>query len=86
MPLATIFVTGLVNLVYVGPMATKVMRDRKHLETRDGKKSYDDPSHKHLSFADNPLGSDIGSPEDARTIDTSLKALSIHKPSYALLS
>jgi Domain of unknown function (DUF4149) len=36
-PLATIFVTSLVNLVYVGPTTIKVMRDRKHQETRDGK-------------------------------------------------
>ena len=44
-PLATIFVTSLANLVYVGPTTTKVMRDRKHQETRDGKRSYDDPPH-----------------------------------------
>ena len=44
-PLATIFVTSLVNLVYIGPTTTKVMRDRKHQETRDGKKSYDNPPH-----------------------------------------
>jgi hypothetical protein len=42
-PLATIFITSLVNLVYVGPTTTKVMKERKHQETRDGKKSYDDP-------------------------------------------
>ena len=45
MPLATIFVTSLVNLVYVGPTTTKVMKERKHQETRDGKRSYDDPPH-----------------------------------------
>ena len=45
MPLATIFVTSLVNLIYVGPTTTKVMRERKHQETRDGKRSYDDPPH-----------------------------------------
>lgn len=45
MPLATIFVTSLMNLVYVGPMTTKVMRERKHQETRDSKKSYDDSPH-----------------------------------------
>ena len=28
-PLATMFVSGLVNLVYVGPATTKIMRDRK---------------------------------------------------------
>lgn len=44
-PLATTFVTSLVNLVYVGPLTTKIMRERKHQETRDGKKSYDAPPH-----------------------------------------
>jgi hypothetical protein len=44
-PLATIFVTSLLNLFYVGPTTTKVMKERKHQETRDGKKSYDDPPH-----------------------------------------
>jgi hypothetical protein len=33
--------TAVVNLVYVGPQTTKVMVERKHQETRDGKK-YDD--------------------------------------------
>lgn len=40
-PLALMFVTGLANLVYIGPKTTSVMRERKHQETRDGKKSYD---------------------------------------------
>jgi hypothetical protein len=40
-PLAIMFVTGLVNLVYIGPKTTQIMRERKHQETRDGKKSYD---------------------------------------------
>ncbi|KAF2092301.1 hypothetical protein K490DRAFT_30864 [Saccharata proteae CBS 121410] len=39
------FVTGLVNLVAVGPATTKVMKERKHQETRDGKKSYDAGPH-----------------------------------------
>ena len=29
-PVATMFITGLVNVVYVGPATTKVMRERKH--------------------------------------------------------
>ena len=40
-PLATMFVTGLANLIYIGPKTTQIMRQRKHQETRDGKKSYD---------------------------------------------
>jgi len=38
-------VTGVLNLVYVGPQTTEVMRLRKHQETRDGKKSYDKGPH-----------------------------------------
>ena len=45
LPLATIFVTGLANLVFLGPATTKIMKERKHQETRDGKKSYDAPPH-----------------------------------------
>ncbi|KAL2419681.1 hypothetical protein ABEF95_003988 [Exophiala dermatitidis] len=44
-PLVTIFLTGLANAAYVGPETTKCMRERKHQETRDGKKSYDPPPH-----------------------------------------
>ena len=29
-PIATMFFTGLVNVVYVGPTTTKVMKERKH--------------------------------------------------------
>ncbi|OJD28669.1 uncharacterized protein BKCO1_1220004 [Diplodia corticola] len=42
---AAMFVSGLVNLVYVGPATTACMRERKHQETRDGKKSYDAGPH-----------------------------------------
>ena len=41
LPLAIMFVGGLVNLVVVGPATTEVMKQRKHQETRDGKKYYD---------------------------------------------
>ncbi|KAI9747982.1 MAG: hypothetical protein M4579_007340, partial [Chaenotheca gracillima] len=44
-PLFTMLTTSLVNLAYFGPQTTKVMRERKHQETRDGKKSYDAPPH-----------------------------------------
>ena len=43
--IATMFLTALVNLVYVGPETTRVMGLRKHQETRDGKKSYDAAPH-----------------------------------------
>ncbi|KAF2237230.1 hypothetical protein EV356DRAFT_496797 [Viridothelium virens] len=39
------FVTSLVNWVFVGPRTTQVMIQRKHQETRDGKKSYDNGPH-----------------------------------------
>lgn len=38
-------VTALLNLLYVGPQTTEVMKLRKHQETRDGKKSYDVGPH-----------------------------------------
>ncbi|KAJ5266709.1 hypothetical protein N7478_009517 [Penicillium angulare] len=44
-PLATIAVTGLINNVFLRPLTIKIMRERKHQETRDGKKSYDPAPH-----------------------------------------
>lgn len=44
-PLSIVFVAGLVNAAYVGPLTTKTMRERKHQETKDGKKSYDAGPH-----------------------------------------
>ncbi|KAK7521210.1 uncharacterized protein IWZ02DRAFT_453012 [Phyllosticta citriasiana] len=38
-------VGGLLNLLLVGPKTTSVMKERKHQETRDGKKSYDAGPH-----------------------------------------
>ena len=38
-------ISGVANLVYVGPQTTEVMMLRKHQETRDGKKSYDKGPH-----------------------------------------
>lgn len=43
--IGTMFVTALVNWVYLGPQTTKVMGLRKHQETRDGKKSGDAGPH-----------------------------------------
>ncbi|RKU40291.1 hypothetical protein DL546_001648 [Coniochaeta pulveracea] len=44
-PIATMFVTALANMVVVGPATTKCMRERKSQERKDGKKSYDPPPH-----------------------------------------
>ncbi|KAI2716624.1 hypothetical protein CBS147354_6892 [Penicillium roqueforti] len=45
LPLATVTVTGLVNMFVLRPITTNVMRERKHQETRDGKRSYDPAPH-----------------------------------------
>ncbi|RDW57522.1 DUF4149 domain-containing protein [Aspergillus mulundensis] len=45
LPLATAFVTGLVNFGVLRKLTVDTMRERKHQETRDGKKSYDPPPH-----------------------------------------
>lgn len=45
LPLATMCLTSLANLVWLGPLTTKIMKERKHQETRDGKKSYDPGPH-----------------------------------------
>ncbi|KAJ5156082.1 hypothetical protein N7492_008885 [Penicillium capsulatum] len=45
LPLATVAVTGLVNQVVLRPLTINIMRERKHQETRDGKKSYDPAPH-----------------------------------------
>ncbi|KAI1615977.1 hypothetical protein EDD37DRAFT_646176 [Exophiala viscosa] len=44
-PLSTMLVTAAANLLYLGPATTQAMKERKHQETRDGKKSYDPPPH-----------------------------------------
>ncbi|RMJ23087.1 hypothetical protein PHISP_06038 [Aspergillus sp. HF37] len=44
-PLATAMAAGLVNMFVLGPLTMKVMRERKHQESRDGKKSYDPAPH-----------------------------------------
>ncbi|KAH6633706.1 hypothetical protein C7974DRAFT_177043 [Boeremia exigua] len=43
--IATMFATALANLVYLGPQTTRVMVERKHQETRDGKAAYDKGPH-----------------------------------------
>lgn len=44
-PIATTFAISIANLVYFGPQTNKIMRLRKHQETRDGKRSFDPPPH-----------------------------------------
>jgi hypothetical protein len=43
--ISSMLVTGMINMLYVGPQTTRVMERRKHQETRDGKKSYDKGPH-----------------------------------------
>ncbi|KLJ05751.1 hypothetical protein EMPG_10791 [Blastomyces silverae] len=45
LPLVTMFVAGLTNRLVLGPMTAKIMRQRRHQETIDGKKSYDPAPH-----------------------------------------
>lgn len=42
---ATMFITAVANWAWLGPATTRCMRERKHQETRDGKKSYDAGPH-----------------------------------------
>ncbi|PLN75437.1 hypothetical protein BDW42DRAFT_180694 [Aspergillus taichungensis] len=44
-PMVTVMVTGLLNQFVLRPLTIGIMRERKHQETRDGKKSYDAPPH-----------------------------------------
>lgn len=44
-PLAVTALTGAANALFIGPMTTRCMRERKHQETRDGKKAYDAGPH-----------------------------------------
>lgn len=44
-PIVTIGICAAANMVLIGPATTKCMRERKHQETRDGKKSYDAGPH-----------------------------------------
>ena len=44
-PIATIFAMNAANLVWAGPVTTRIMKERKHQETRDGKKYYDQGPH-----------------------------------------
>ncbi|KAJ5174751.1 uncharacterized protein N7482_000628 [Penicillium canariense] len=45
LPMATVAITGLINMFVLRPLTVNTMRERKQQETRDGKKSYDAPPH-----------------------------------------
>ncbi|KMK57636.1 hypothetical protein Y699_03056 [Aspergillus fumigatus Z5] len=45
LPLATVAVSGLINQVILRPLTVRTMKERKHQETHDGKKSYDPAPH-----------------------------------------
>ncbi|KAJ9207366.1 hypothetical protein DTO164E3_640 [Paecilomyces variotii] len=45
LPLATVFITGLTNLAFLGPQTVNIMEERKKQEAIDGKKSYDPAPH-----------------------------------------
>ncbi|KAL6713445.1 hypothetical protein ACLMJK_008910 [Lecanora helva] len=48
-PIAGIFLMNVSNLVWAGPVTTRIMKERKHQETRDGKKYYDEgPKSKEM--------------------------------------
>ncbi|GIZ39705.1 hypothetical protein CKM354_000307800 [Cercospora kikuchii] len=40
-PIFAMFATSFLNLLVLGPATTKVMKERKHQETREGKRYYD---------------------------------------------
>lgn len=44
-PMAATFAAASTNLLVCGPATVRVIRERKHQETRDGKMSYDPPPH-----------------------------------------
>lgn len=44
-PIATVFVLNAANLLWAGPVTTRIMKERKRQETRDGKKYHDPGPH-----------------------------------------
>jgi hypothetical protein len=49
LPIVGIFISSLVNMLVVGPQTTKIMRERKVQETRDGKKYFEEgPKSKEM--------------------------------------
>ncbi|OLN94001.1 putative mitochondrial outer membrane protein [Colletotrichum chlorophyti] len=51
LPIATMFITGLANLLVILPKTQKVMNARYAQEKKDGKKSYDAPPHSQEMLA-----------------------------------
>lgn len=45
LPLALTFAGGIANAVFIGPIVTRIMHERKRQESKDGRKSYDPPPH-----------------------------------------
>ncbi|KAL1959865.1 hypothetical protein VTO42DRAFT_1010 [Malbranchea cinnamomea] len=45
LPILTVFISGLTNMLFVRPATARLMQKRKHQESIDGKKSYDPPPH-----------------------------------------
>lgn len=42
LPIGLMFCCNVANFLVLGPTTTRIMKERKHQETRDGKKSYED--------------------------------------------
>lgn len=56
-PIATICALNAANLLWAGPVTTRIMKERKHQETRDGKKSYDSgPQSKEMQRLNKAFG------------------------------
>ena len=48
-PIGVMFCCNVANLLVLGPTTTRIMKQRKHQETRDGKKSYEEgPKSKEM--------------------------------------
>ncbi|WPG98427.1 Hypothetical protein R9X50_00121700 [Acrodontium crateriforme] len=55
-PIAVMFGTSIVNLLYFGPATTKVMKQRKHQETRDGRKYNELPKSPEMQKLNSSFG------------------------------
>lgn len=44
-PILTVFLANASNLLWAGPVTTRIMKERKRQETRDGKKYHDPGEH-----------------------------------------
>lgn len=56
-PIGLVLLTGVANMLYFGPATTKIMKERKQQETREGKKYYDDgPKSKEMEKLNKRFG------------------------------